>query len=299
MPSSSVSIVIPCYNGGVYLEAAVESAIRQEGRFRLDRILIVDDHSDDPGTLAIMAALDRQAKVAVIPNHLSRGPAGARNSGIAAVQSEWLAFLDADDMLTPGSIHARLEAITANPGIVWCGGDFVNFVEGSEKGPPVYRSGLKPSPAFDGYQFDEPLRLEKPVAFFLKRMLTWMGAVIIRTEVLQKMGGFREELIQSEDNNLFIRLAREHDFLFVPEIVLAKREHDAGLSKNKSLPREWTIRNFQMLLRDPDFSPYYPLIRRRLKYCYRVNYEHSLKQNRYLAGFKDWVCYAFYKARMR
>ena len=300
MPSPTVSVVIPCYNGGPYLRDAVDSVKEQQGPFSLDAVIIVDDHSDDEATLSQLTALRADPGVRIVTNHLSKGPAGARNSGWAVAASEWIAFLDADDILTPNSIGARIAAIGAHPDIVWCGGDFANFgVAGSEMGPPVYQSGLKPSAAFEGYRFDKPLRLEKPVGFFLKRMLTWMGAVLIRRDVLQALGGFREELLHSEDNNLFIRLARQYDFLFIPEIVFAKREHAASLSKHKALPREWTIRNFRLLLQDPDFRSYYPLIRRRLKYCHRVNYEHNRKQRRFLASLGDYCWLTYYKMRMR
>ena len=291
----SVSIVIPCYNSGAYITEAVASVIKQEGRFVLEAIIVVDDGSDDAQTRQVLADLQRSSNVQVVSNHLTKGPAGARNAGLAKVDSEWVAFLDADDILTPGSIGARIDAVVDYPSAGWCGGDFVFFFDGdSDRGPPVYRSGIKASAAFANYAFDKPLYLEKPVVHFIRNMLTWMGAVSIRTDVCRSLGGFREDLFQSEDNNLYIRLAREHDFLFVPEIMLAKRKHAEGLSRRRSAPREWTIRNFLSLLQDPDFKPHYALIRQELMSFHFVNYEFYLKQRRYLAGAKELfhcICY--------
>ena len=296
MKAPSVSIVIPCYNSGAYISEAVASAQRQEGNFLLEAIIIVDDGSDDDRTREVLATLKGLPKVRVIPNHRTKGPAGARNTGLSEVDSEWVAFLDADDILTANSIGTRIDAAAANPDIVWCGGDFVFFFDGSTKmGPPVYRSGIKSSAAFKNYQFDKPLHLEKPVSHFIRNMLTWMGAVSIKTDVCQALGGFREELFQSEDNNLYIRLALKHDFLFVPEVMLAKRKHESGLSKQKSAPREWTIRNFRSLLREPDFKPYYPLIKQELMNFHRVNAEFYANKKCYLVGIKELLCYSYYR----
>lgn len=296
MKLPSVSIVIPCYNSGAYIAEAVASAKQQEGRFVLDAITIVDDGSDDGQTLNILSAFKRESNVQVVANLRTKGPAGARNTGLAQVDSEWVAFLDADDVLTPNSIGARIDAAADYPEIAWCGGDFVFFSDGSpDTGQPVYRSGIKASEAFENYEFDKPLYLEKPVVAFIRQMLTWMGAVSIRTDVCRSMGGFREDLFQSEDNNLYIRLAREHDFLFVPEIMLAKRKHAEGLSKSRSAPREWTIRNFRSLLQDQDFKPYYGLLRQELMNFHFVNYGYFVKKKRYLSCFKELFCYAYYK----
>ena len=185
MKRPSVSIVIPCYNSGAYITEAVASALQQEGRFLLNAIIIIDDGSDDDQTLKILSALERKPKVQVVPNHRTKGPAGARNAGLAQVDSDWVAFLDADDILTPNSIGARIDAVADYPDIAWCGGDFVFFSDGcaAETGPPVYRSGIKASEAFENYAFDKPLYLAKPVVHFIRQMLTWMGAVSIRTDV--------------------------------------------------------------------------------------------------------------------
>ena len=168
MQPASVSIVIPCYNSGPYLSEAVTSAKMQTGNFALDAIIIVDDGSDEERTLEILSAVNTDPIVRVVPNQRTKGPAGARNTGLGLVDSEWIAFLDADDILTPNSIGARIDSVSDHPDIVWCGGDFVFFSDDcmTDRGPPVYRSGIKASEAFERYAFDQPLYLEKPVVVF-------------------------------------------------------------------------------------------------------------------------------------
>jgi glycosyltransferase involved in cell wall biosynthesis len=90
-----VSVVIPAFNAEATLAATVASAQRQS--LEDIEILIVDDASTD-GTLALarrLAAADPRVKV-IAAGH-NRGPAGARNLGLADASGEWIALLDADD----------------------------------------------------------------------------------------------------------------------------------------------------------------------------------------------------------
>ena len=159
MRAPSVSIVIPCYNSGDDILEAVASAQRQEGNFLLEAIIIVDDGSDDDRTREVLRTLKDLPKVRVIPNHRTKGPGGARNTGLAEVDSEWVAFLDADDIPTPGSIGAGIDGAVDYPSAGWCGGDFVFFFDGeSDWGPPVYRSGIKASAAYRKRSWRKPRR---------------------------------------------------------------------------------------------------------------------------------------------
>jgi glycosyltransferase involved in cell wall biosynthesis len=297
MKQPTVTAIIPCFNSGRYIYEAVESVKMQRGNFTLTDIIIVDDGSDDAETREAFNELRKDPDVRIFPNRYSKGPAGARNTGIALVDSQWIAFLDADDILTPNSIATRIDALCSSPGTKWCGGDFVKFYpDGSYEIDPIYRSGQKYSLAFEGYAFDKPLLLERPVKYFLKKMITWMGAVLIRTDVLKDCSGFNEALFQSEDNNLFIRIALNHAFLFVPDVVLAKREHNDSLTRQKWPPNHWTTKNFRSLLKDPAFKPYDRFIRRRLKHQYRINYEFHLKHRQYLRYLKNRAWHTYFKA---
>jgi glycosyltransferase involved in cell wall biosynthesis len=296
MPQPTITVIIPCHNSGSYIHEAVDSVTMQKGNFVIDRIIIVDDGSDDAETLAAFDELRVNPQVRIVPNRFSRGPAGARNTGIKLADSEWVAFLDADDILTSNSINARIDALHHYPDTKWCGGDFVIFFSrGAYERDPVYRSGQKYSQAFEGYNFDKPLLIEEPVKYFLKKMLTWIGAVLIRTDILKNGSGFNEALFQSEDNNLFIRVALDHDFLFIPDVVLEKREHSTSLTKQKRPPRQWTIKNFRSLLKDPAFKPHRQIIRGRLKHLYRMNYEFHLARGEYLQYFKNLSYHQYYK----
>ena len=108
----SVSVIMPVYNGGPYVGAAIESVLAQtETGWAL---IVVDDGSTDdtPAVLARYAAhpaitLGRQAKA---------GVAAARNRAAQAATAEWVALLDADDVWRPNYLSTMLAALRAAAG---------------------------------------------------------------------------------------------------------------------------------------------------------------------------------------
>ena len=107
-----VAVIIPCYNAGRTLAQTIESAIRQPG---LTELVVIDDGSTD-GSADIARHYLPADQVLVGPN---RGVSSARNRGIAETRSEWLLFLDADDLLTPGTIERRL-AVADEADVIAC-----------------------------------------------------------------------------------------------------------------------------------------------------------------------------------
>ena len=94
-----VSVVIPCYNLGVYLDEAVASVLAQS--YKGYETIIVDDGSDDKFTLRKIADYEghRGIKVVRTRNH---GLPRARNTGIGEARGEYVCCLDADDKYAPG-----------------------------------------------------------------------------------------------------------------------------------------------------------------------------------------------------
>ena len=97
-----VDIIIPVYNALDTLELAVTSALMQGDV----RILLVDDGSTD-GTARLCDELAHHPRIEVI-HQQNRGVSAARNAGLQAAASEWLTFLDADDVLLPDAIGPLL-----------------------------------------------------------------------------------------------------------------------------------------------------------------------------------------------
>src|SRR5262249_6198083 len=94
-PPPKVSVIIPCYNLGQYVDEAVQSVLDQT--FQDFEIIIVNDGSTDPATNRLLSDYDRpQTRVITTDN---RGLAAARNLAAAHATGEYICALDADDRL--------------------------------------------------------------------------------------------------------------------------------------------------------------------------------------------------------
>lgn len=120
-----VSIIVPAHNAGAFIGRCLESILWQMGRgFEL---IVIDDGSlDGTGQLA-EAAQARHAQLAVrVVRQPNRGIAGARNRGLAEAHGDYIAFVDADDMVLPGAL-ASIDDVIAHhrPDVIAC--DFATW----------------------------------------------------------------------------------------------------------------------------------------------------------------------------
>ncbi len=107
--ATTIDVVIPCYNAARFLGEALDSVFAQ-GQPGLQVILIDDGSTDD------CAAVARRYGARVqLHAQTNAGIAAARNAGIGKSRADWLAFLDADDIWTAGSLAARLAHLAQAP----------------------------------------------------------------------------------------------------------------------------------------------------------------------------------------
>lgn len=106
-----ISVIIPCYNYGRFLPDAVNSVLGQTKGGPAVEIIVVDDGSTDD-TAAVAQGLGSAIRYIHQEN---QGLSAARNTGIRAIKGNYLVFLDADDLLTTGTIASHLDNFTAHP----------------------------------------------------------------------------------------------------------------------------------------------------------------------------------------
>lgn len=92
-----VSVIIPCYNYGHFLEEAIDSVLNQT--LTNLEIIVVNDGSSDPNTIAILNNLDKPKTKVIHQKNLKQ--ATARNNGIKKAKGKYICCLDADDKLEP------------------------------------------------------------------------------------------------------------------------------------------------------------------------------------------------------
>jgi len=102
-----VSVIIPCYNLGRYLDEAVDSVLAQT--YQDFEIVVVDDGSTDATTRALLADYRRPGTRVIRVAH--GGLAAARNLGIANTTGDYLCALDADDRLEPSYLAKAVRAL--------------------------------------------------------------------------------------------------------------------------------------------------------------------------------------------
>jgi glycosyltransferase involved in cell wall biosynthesis len=107
--SPAVSLIMPCYNAGLFLKEAIDSVAHQS--FTDYELLIVDDGSTDPTTLEILGTPGPRARVLRGPR---RGVTLARNHALAEAKGRYLSFFDSDDRLEPSFLDRLTRALDAD-----------------------------------------------------------------------------------------------------------------------------------------------------------------------------------------
>ena len=107
--SRRVSVVVPTYNRAELTEEAIESVLCQTTT--VHEIIVVDDGSTDSTCELVRSYGDR----VILLRHDRRGPAAARNRGLARATGDWIAFLDSDDVWTPAKLEKQLQYLDRHP----------------------------------------------------------------------------------------------------------------------------------------------------------------------------------------
>ena len=202
-----VSVIIPVFNNAATVGRAVSSALAQD----FDRgfeVIVVNDGSTDT-TTEILASFAERIRIITQEN---RGPAAARNAGVAAAIGEYLAFLDADDEWLPGKLAATVPLLDAAPSTVLV---FTDAVPVDAHGNRVGASYVTPDTAH-APSMEEMLDRWWPII---------PSTAVVRRATFIACGGFVEEFRSAayEDPYLFL-LAREHgQFAYVPQAMVRYR----------------------------------------------------------------------------
>lgn len=241
---NGITVIIPVYNGSAYLARAVNSCLSASPS--PDKIIIVDDGSTD-GSAEIGRNLQEQhlGKVLFIESDggVRHGVSAARNRGIRAAGTEWIAFLDCDDYYYP---HRFEEFQTA------CeeGRSFDAMYHACEI---VFEKGYVPSGHWQEGLCGvlEPLTTE-PLLRTLLFSRSWIPAgVVIRRELLLRAGLFDESLSIGEDCHLWTRTVCLGTFMpgNLKQPVAAYCRHGENVTDKSNKTRLYTIELAWSLLR--------------------------------------------------
>ncbi len=211
---SEVAIVVPCYNAELHLDRALHSVFAQT--YRDFRVFAVNDCSSD-GTLEILRSY-QQCSVTSLEARM--GPSAARNQGIRASESPFVAFLDADDEWLPRKLEHQLAVMKDDPSLGMICSLCARSTQG-DQGIVMFGEPTKPQ---SGNLFEKLVR----------RCFVYTPTVIVRRECLEDVGLFNENLRVSEDFNLWLRIAAKWPVALLPEVLAVAHARLGGLSLSTS-----------------------------------------------------------------
>jgi glycosyltransferase involved in cell wall biosynthesis len=208
MPTASV--VVPTHDRNHLLLQTLGSVINQS---EVDlEIVVVDDGSTQDVAEAIVTLSDN--RIRVVRNERSQGVARARNRGIEEARGDWIAFVDDDDLWAPDKLASQLQAL-ADTGRRWAYTGAVNITASAQ-----VIGGAPPPPP-------------EEVAASLPRRNTVPGGgsnVVAARSLLDEVGGFDPTLYNTEDWDMWIRMARAALPAWVARPLLAYRVHATNAS---------------------------------------------------------------------
>ncbi|HEY8310027.1 MAG TPA: glycosyltransferase family 2 protein, partial [Gemmatimonadaceae bacterium] len=210
----TVDVVIPTFNSIDFLPEAVESALAQTHHNL--RVFVVDDGSNDSTPDYVRGITDERVTYLRKENG---GPASARNAGIRASDSPYVALLDSDDRWYPQKLERQLPLIERHDDVALVHA-FQHTIDVEGNQIALLEHDLR------GRVFDRLLD---------GNFVTGSDSmVLLRREALERVGLFREDIVIGEDWELWLRLARDYAFDYVPEVLAAIRARP-GLQSQRRL----------------------------------------------------------------
>jgi glycosyltransferase involved in cell wall biosynthesis len=207
-----VSIVIPAYNAMTYLPDTLASVFKQT--FTDFEVLLVDDGSTDSlQTWVAQTVHDPRLKLI---SQINQGLSAARNTGITHSQSDYIAFLDADDLWHPTKLEQQVQWLEAHPTI----GLIYNWTA-------LIDSAGNPTGRLLGSEIDGNVLPE-----ILQRNIIDCPSVLVRRQCFERVGLFDCTLRSVEDWDMWIRIAAVYPFAVTCEPLVYYRQHPSNMSKN-------------------------------------------------------------------
>lgn len=241
MDVTTVSVIIPCYNSGEFINEAIQSVLDQTCKDL--EIIVIDDGSNDNVTINVLNN-SRWERTRILRQE-NMGLPAARNTGIRAAVGEFILPLDADDRIDPSYVEKALAVMHTQPniGIVYCKAMRFGEIEGPWLLPP----------------------------FSLQAMV--IGNVIFCTALYrkcdwEKVGGYRETMRHGlEDYDFWIKmLSKNIEVYQIDEYLFYYRIQNNSLLKRFLNNEELVISTYAEIFRNniDFFAQHADIIYRRL-----------------------------------
>jgi glycosyltransferase involved in cell wall biosynthesis len=206
--TSLVSVIIPAYNRGKFINRAINSVLFQT--YSNLEVIVVDDGSSDDTIAKIRVLQKNDPRVKVFRHQHNRGAQAARNTGIRLAQANFIAFLDSDNEWLPYKLERQMPLFSSGEkdlGVVYSGFRW-DYADG--------RKSINSLPRYRGDIYRDALR----------NWIADTSTLIVRKEILYKAGLCNEGIRAYQEWDLCIRLARFTKFEFISEPLSIYHCHD-------------------------------------------------------------------------
>ncbi len=212
-----ITVLMSCYNASAYLAEAIESVLSQT--YNDYEFVAVNDGSTDNTLDILRKYASKDGRIRVLDKS-NTGLADSLNFGIDAAQGRWIARIDADDVITPDRLARQLSFVKSHRSVVLLGAG-CTLVDANGSRIRDYRyprkhCSLVTHMAFGGASFPHSS------AFF-------------RKEAAIGIGRYNTRFARRQDLDLWLRLSQVGEIASVPELLVKKREHPAGISNDSML----------------------------------------------------------------
>lgn len=214
---STVSVVVPCYRYGHFLDAAVASALGQQG---VDvEVIVVDDASPDGSGDVVRRLAADEPRVTGVLQETNRGHIATYNHGLALATGDYVLLLSADDLLAEGSLRRATAILDATPSV----GLVYGYAPEFEDRAPALHSRWPHHTVWPGDRWLERVSSsgQNPVS---------TPTAVMRRDLLEKVGGYDAELPHTADLLMWLRAAAHADVAYVNGVDQAfYRVHGANM----------------------------------------------------------------------
>ena len=225
-----VSIILPTYNRAEFIQRAIDSVLAQT--YSNWELIVWDDGSTDNTAEIISAYQDERIRYFYDENH---GVSYARNRAIEVSKGKLIAFLDSDDEWRAGKLEDQIKAMLAFPEIEVLFSDFQNINTITQKNYRTFDQYSNAMKLLDVKQLSNDLFLVKaglPESIATANIIA-TDTIMVRREVIKRVGLFTEELRNSEDFELWWRMGLAGvRFAYINRVYLTRYKPPNSLSNH-------------------------------------------------------------------
>jgi glycosyltransferase involved in cell wall biosynthesis len=223
---SSVSVFIPCYKYGHFLEECVASVLHDQEGVDI-RVLIIDDASPDDSAEVAEKIAAREPRVDVVVHATNKGNIATFNEGLIEwADGDYCILLSADDRLTPGALRRAADLLDAHPEVGFVYGHALWCIDGEPL--PAARTRVRGWSVWPGEWWVERRfrQAENPIL---------APELVVRTSLQKRVGGYDPQLPNTADMEMFMRLSVHGDVGFIRGVDQAYyRVHGHNMSRSVS-----------------------------------------------------------------